>query len=201
MGVGQVQDNYFVRLDVAGEPASPRGVNRGSFSDPHSRPLPVGSRRAVARESFSPAPSAPRSRRRRRVSVRSVFLSLLAIGLGVWVAWASQQPGGISGVTNGFLDHVRGRVESVSSGPDVRHAATYFNEQFAQTGSYPRLTEEQSTAAGIGIDIDVERCGEPSSRAADADDQPVADLPVATSVKRRDNRSARPTCGTPHRGS
>jgi hypothetical protein len=143
--VGQVPDNYFVRLGVA---------------DPG--PAPVGSRRAVAREGFAPVPPPGRRARRRahrrRISGRSLLLSLLAIALVGWAVWAAQQPGGVSGTVNGFVDHVRGGVEGASSGPDVRRAAGYFNEQYAQAGSYPRLTEEQATAAGIGIDIDVVPC-------------------------------------------
>jgi hypothetical protein len=143
--VGQVSDNYFVRLDVAVDP-----------------PVPVGSRAPIGREGLAQEPPRGRAHRRthrRRVTGKSVFLSLLAIGLIAWTAWAAQQPGGISGTVNGFIDHVRGGVEGVSTGPDIRRAAGYLNEQYSHTGSYPRLTEEQTTAAGIGIDIDVAPCG------------------------------------------
>jgi len=142
MGVGQ---DYFVRLGVAPAPATP--------------PLPAAThRRHIARHPFEPAP-ARHHHRRRRVRGRSWFLTLVAIGLVGWFAWATQQPGGVSGTVNGFIDHVRGGVEGVSAGPDLRRAASYFNDQYAQTSGYPQLNEEQMTAAGIGIDVDVVSCG------------------------------------------
>jgi hypothetical protein len=141
------QDNYFVRLGTSVEPA----------------PVPVGSRTPIGRPGFDPGPeSSPRARRRahrRRVTGRSVFLSLVAAGLIAWAAWATQQPGGVSGTINSFIDRVRGGVETATTGPDLRRAANYFNDRYEQTGTYPRLTEEQMTAAGIGIDIDVSPCG------------------------------------------
>jgi hypothetical protein len=141
------QDNYFVRLDVGAAPA----------------PVPVGSRTPIGRPGFAPGSGpSPRARRRahrRRITGRSLFLSVLAIGLLAWTAWAAQQPGGISGTVNGFIDNVRGGVETATSGPDLRRAANVYNDRYEQAGSYPRLTEEQMTAAGIGIDIDVSPCG------------------------------------------
>ncbi len=88
-----------------------------------------------------------------------MLLWLFAIALVTWFAWATQQPGGVSGTVNGFIEHVRGGVEGASAGRDLRRAATFFNDQYAQTGSYPQLNEEKMTAAGIGIDIDVASCG------------------------------------------
>jgi hypothetical protein len=141
----QGSDNYFVRLD-AGPPPAPATT------------LPVGSRRHVERRAFEPVPSR-RRRARRRVSGRSWLLSLVAVALVAWFGWATQQPGGISGTVNGFIEHVRGGVQRASAGPDVRRAASFFNDRYAQTGTYPQLNEEQMTAAGIGIDIDVASCG------------------------------------------
>jgi hypothetical protein len=86
-------------------------------------------------------------------------LSLFAVALVAWFVWATQQPGGVSGSVNGFIEHVRGDVQGASAGPDMRRAASFFNDQYAQTGTYPQLNEEQMTAAGIGIDIDVASCG------------------------------------------
>jgi hypothetical protein len=136
-----------VRLDVGAEHA----------------PVPVGSRTPIGRPGFAPGPeSSPRTRRRahrRRITGQSVFLSLAAIGLLVWAAWAMQQPGGISGTLNGFIDRVRGGVETATTGPDLRRAANYFDDRYEENGAYPRLNEEQLTGAGIGIDIDVTSCG------------------------------------------
>ncbi len=147
-GSRQGSDNYFVRLDAGPPPATVTAT-----------PTPVSSRRHVERHAFEPVPSRRHRSRRRRVSGRSWFLSLLAIGLVAWFVWATQQPGGVSGTVNGFIEHVRGGVEGASAGPDLRRAVSYFNEQYAQTGSYPQLNEEQMTSAGIGIDVDVASCG------------------------------------------
>ena len=38
-------------------------------------------------------------------------------------------------------------------------APVYFNEQYDQNGQYPRPTEDQLTAAGIGVDLDIADCG------------------------------------------
>jgi hypothetical protein len=140
----QGSDNYFVRLD-AGPPPAPATT------------LPVPSRRHVARNAFEPAPT--RHRRARRRSGRSWLVWLVAAALVAWFGWATQQPGGVSGTVNGFIEHVRGGVQSASAGPDVRRAASFFNDQYAQTGTYPQLNEEQMTAAGIGLDVDVASCG------------------------------------------
>jgi len=141
-----VPDNYFVRLDAAPgpAPAPPSAPRRGR------RPEPV---------SYDPGPESRRSHRhRRRVSGRRVFLVLLAIGLVVWFAWATKQPGGVSGTINGFIEHVRGEVQDASAAPDMHNASKHYNDLYAQTGNYPVLSEDQMTAAGIGIDIDVAYC-------------------------------------------
>jgi hypothetical protein len=142
-GSRHASDNYFVRLDAGPPPAATP---------------PVGGRRHVERAAFEPAPGR-RRRGRRRMSGRSFFLSLVAIALIAWFAWATEQPGGVSGTVNGFIEHVRGDVQDASAGPDLRRAASFFNQQYAQTGTYPQLNEEQMTAAGIGLDIDVATCG------------------------------------------
>jgi hypothetical protein len=146
VGHGSRSDNYFVRLDGASPATVPP-------------PTPVTSRRHVERHHFEPTPARRHRSRRRRVSGRSWFLTLVAVGLVAWFVWATQQPGGVSGTLNGFIEHVRGGVEGASAGPDMRRAASYFNDQYAQSGSYPQLSEEQMTAAGIGIDIEVVSCG------------------------------------------
>jgi hypothetical protein len=83
---------------------------------------------------------------------------LVAIGLGAWTLWASQQPGGVSGTINGWIDHVRGDVQDVGAGHDLKDAANYFDDQFAKTGTYPVLSDSDLTAAGISIDVDEVNC-------------------------------------------
>jgi hypothetical protein len=138
MGVRPAPDNYFVRLGtVPAEPAPPAPGAR-----PHS-------------ESHAPR----RRRRRRRGSGRTKGLLLCALVLGAWTAWAVQQPGGVSGTINGWIDHVRGDVQDVASGRDLKTAAAYYDDQYARDGRYPLLSDEQLTAAGISIDINVVSCG------------------------------------------
>ncbi len=140
MGVRPAPDNYFVRLDAAPvAPASPREPVERSW-EPHGH-------------------ERHRRRRRRRTSGRAKLLLVLALALGGWSAWAAQRPGGISGTINGWIDHVRGNVQDVGSGHDLRTAATWYDDQYAQTGAYPTASDEQLTAAGISIDINAVNCG------------------------------------------
>jgi hypothetical protein len=136
-------ENYFVRLDPdpGAVPPSARGRKRGRATNEWSAPTPR------------------HKRRHKRVNGRLVLAVILLSGMGMWSAWASQQPGGVSGTINGFIDHVRGEVQDASAGPSLKHAAKYFNEQYGQNGQYPRPTEEQLTSAGIGVDLDIADCG------------------------------------------
>ncbi len=135
-----VRDDYFVRVNVApgAPPAPPSGT---------------------ARSYEPPASGEPtRRRRRRRIAKRSIALWCLLLALGGWFAWASQRPGGVSGTVNGFIAHLRGDVEDLSSGRGLKQATAYYNGQYAQTGTYPVLNESQLAAANIGMDIDVVNC-------------------------------------------
>lgn len=89
---------------------------------------------------------------------RPIALWLLLIVVGGWFAWASQRPGGVSGTVNGFIEHVRGDVEDLSGGRGLKQATQYLNDQYAQTGTYPVLNENQLSAANIGLDITVVYC-------------------------------------------
>src|SRR5205085_7902983 len=75
------------------------------------------------------------------------------MALGGWFLWARVQPGGVSGTLNGFVTHVRGDVADLSAGRDLKHAAEFYDDTYSHNGLYPQLTEEQSNAAGIGIDV------------------------------------------------
>jgi hypothetical protein len=133
-------DAYFVRLDP----------------EPHGEHAPPG-RGVVGREGLG-APGLPRHRWRHRLTGRAVFLTLVAIGLGTWFAWASQRPGGPSGAVNGWISSVRGDVAKVSADPDLGTARRYFHDQYVKTGSYPQLSDSDLLAAGIGIGITVRGC-------------------------------------------
>ncbi len=127
-------DRYFVRLDA----------------------VPTASHPALVDHDGGRAAEPTRRRRRRRVRIRPSVVLLL--GLAAWFAWAAARPGGVSGTINGWIDHVRGDVVKVSADPDLHRAATYFNQEYASTGSYPRLTDDQLATAGIGIGVTVEWC-------------------------------------------
>jgi hypothetical protein len=134
-------DNYFVRLNPEA-----------------AAPPPTRSRRERRKEEWE-EPTPRRRRRRRRINGRLVFTLLLLAGLGSWLGWAMNQPGGVSGTINGFIEHVRGDVQDASGGQSLGHAAKYFNEQYANAGQYPRPTDDQLSAAGISVDVDIQYCG------------------------------------------
>ncbi len=110
------------------------------------------------RDGLGGAGSAPKRRRRRRLRGRAVFLVFLVVGLGTWTYWASQRPGGVSGTVNGWISHVRGKVDSVSTDPDLGTARRYFNGQYTATNAYPQLSESDLSAAGIGVGVNVKFC-------------------------------------------
>ncbi|HTL86961.1 MAG TPA: hypothetical protein VL856_17385 [Acidimicrobiia bacterium] len=82
----------------------------------------------------------------------------MLLGVGTWAYWASQQPGGVSGTVNGWIEHVRGGVQDASTGRALGPAAKYYNQQFKATGQYPQLTDDEMSNAGISIDVDVRVC-------------------------------------------
>jgi hypothetical protein len=139
-------DSYFVRLDVD-PPAGHAPV--GSASGGHA---PVG------REGLG-APARKHHRRRRRPSGRAVFLLLLVGGLGTWVVWAQQRPGGVSGTVDSWIANVRGDVAKVSTDPDFAHAQRYYQAQYKATHVYPQLSESDLGAVGVGVGVNVEWCG------------------------------------------
>jgi hypothetical protein len=139
--VRQSTDPYFVKL----------GEDPYTGNGPNNR-APVG-RTGLGTESRP-----TRRRRRRRPRVRVILITLLVAGLGSWTYWASQRPGGVSGTVNSWIDHVRGKVDSVSTDPDLAKARRYFNGQYAATSAYPNMSESDLAGAGIGVGIDVSWC-------------------------------------------
>jgi hypothetical protein len=132
-------DSYFVRLD-GDTPTATQG-RRGS----------------VAREPFE-ASEGPKRRRHKRFNGRSFLLVCLLVALGTWAAWASQQPGGVSGTMNSWIEDVRGDVAKVSTDPDLSAATKYYDEQYEASSIYPQMNESQLAAAGIGLGVNVEWC-------------------------------------------
>jgi hypothetical protein len=133
-------DSYFVRL--GGEPFAGTGMDGHAPSGRDG----LGSK------------GPERHRRRRRVSGRTVFITLIVVGLGSWAYWASQRPGGMTGTVKSWIHDVRGDVAKVSSDPDVAKARRYFNGQYAATGSYPVMSENDLAAVGVGVGVNVENC-------------------------------------------
>jgi hypothetical protein len=141
--VRQQTDGYFVRLDVDQAGHAPIG------SGPAQAP--------VGREGLG-TPARKRVRRRRPPSGRAIFLTLILIGLGTWVAWAQQRPGGVSGTVNSWISDVRGDVAKVSSDPDLAKARRYYNGQYTATHTYPQLSDSDLAAVGVGIGVNVQWC-------------------------------------------
>ncbi len=139
--VRQPTDSYFVKL---GE--EPYGV-----SGPNNR-APVG------RAGLGNAVTGAKRRRRRRPRGRVILITLLVVGLGSWTYWAEQRPGGVSGTVNGWIDHVRGKVDSVSTDPDLAKARRYFNGQYTAANAYPEMSESDLAGAGIGVGVSVVWC-------------------------------------------
>jgi hypothetical protein len=138
--VRQPTDSYFVKL----------GEDSYSGNGPNNR-APVG-RTGLGTE------ARPTKRRRRPPRARVVLITVLVIGLGSWTYWASQRPGGVSGTVNGWIDHVRGKVDSVSTDPDLAKARRFFNGQYTATNAYPSMSDSDLAAAGIGVGVDVSWC-------------------------------------------
>jgi hypothetical protein len=139
--VRQPTDSYFVKL--GGEPYA------GTGPDNHA---------IAGRDGLGSSGPAPKRRRRRRPPGRVALIVIVVVGLGAWTYWAQQRPGGVSGTINGWISHVRGTVDSVSTDPDLSTARRYFNRQYAASNAYPQMTESDLTAAGIGVGVNVELC-------------------------------------------
>jgi hypothetical protein len=88
-----------------------------------------------------------------------LLLLVLASGLGGWAAWASQQPGGISGTINSWIEKTRGTVQEASVARDLKHATEHYNEQYQKLGVYPVLNETQLGDAEIGVGLGIVNCG------------------------------------------
>jgi hypothetical protein len=87
-----------------------------------------------------------------------VFVTLLILGVGSWAYWASQQPGGVSGTVNGWIEHVRGDVAQVSADPDAAKARRYYQSQYKTTGAYPQLSDSDLASVGIGVGVSIDWC-------------------------------------------
>jgi hypothetical protein len=132
-------DTYFVRLDGDAPTSAP------------------GHRGTVPRESFE-ASEGPKRRRHKRFNGRSFLLICLLLALGGWFAWASEQPGGVSGTINGWIENVRGDVARVSTDPDLGDATTFYNREYKKSGFYPQMSENDLASAGIGVGVSVQWC-------------------------------------------
>jgi hypothetical protein len=137
----QTTDSYFVKI----------GGDAPVGHGPNGRP-PTG------REGLGGSGAPRKQRRRRGVRGRAVFLALLIVGVGTWAYWAQQRPGGISGTVDSWISSVRGDVAKVSSDPDLAKARRYFNGQYAATGTYPNMSENDLAGVGIGVGVSVDWC-------------------------------------------
>ncbi len=133
--------SYFVR--IGGEPYAGHGPDNRAID---------------GRTGLGSAGPVTKRRRRRGMHGRAILILLVVAGLGSWTYWASQRPGGVSGTVHGWIDDVRGKVDSVSTDPDLATARRYFNGQYAGSNAYPQMTEADLAAAGIGVGVNVEWC-------------------------------------------
>jgi hypothetical protein len=101
----------------------------------------------------------PRRRRRFRFSLRPLpVLGLVLLG---WLLWAATTPGGISARIGDISDKLQGVVDNATTDPGLKRAATYYDNLYERTGSYPRLSDEDvrdDPEAGWGIGVDPQWC-------------------------------------------
>jgi len=147
-------DSYFVRLD-----ADPPAGHAPLGHAPVGAPVGTASGRftPVGREGLG-APARKRRRRRRPPSARAMLIVLLVLGLGAWVGWARQRPGGVSGTVQGWVSHVRGEVAKVSSDPDFGKATKYLNSQYKLNHAYQQMSDSDLAAVGVGVGVNVQWC-------------------------------------------
>lgn len=140
--VRHATDSYFVRL--GGESHLGHGPDGQS---------------AAGRAGLGAPGTTKRRHHRRRGRGKAMLVILLVVGLGSWTYWASQRPGGVSGTVHGWINHVRGDVDSISTDPDLATARRFYNGQYVASGRYPQMGESDLAAAGIGVGVTVDWCG------------------------------------------
>jgi hypothetical protein len=59
---------------------------------------------------------------------------------------------------NGWISNVRGDVAKLSADPDFAKARRYFIAQHKATGVYPRMSETELAAVGVGVGVNVDWC-------------------------------------------
>jgi hypothetical protein len=104
---------------------------------------------------------APARRHRRRAYFQIRPLPLIGVLLLGWLLWAATTPGGIDARLHGISETLQGLLDDATTDPGLKRAARYYNDQYAQLGSYPMLSDEQirdDPNAGWGIGVDVEWC-------------------------------------------
>jgi hypothetical protein len=132
----QGQDNgYFVRLGAATkEPAPP------------------------SHESYEP--DEPRHRKR-RVRFKLRPLTLIGLILVGWLAWAATTPGGVKERLHDISNKLQSVVDDATTDPGLKRAATFYNDQYERTGTYPNLSEQDmrdDPDAGWGVGVTIEYC-------------------------------------------
>jgi hypothetical protein len=96
-----------------------------------------------------------RPRRRGRFHQLPWLRVCLLLALGAWFVWAQSTPGGVSARINGFIDHVRGDVETATVDPQIRSAADAFNAAYHRDGRYPASIDVFSSDLAPSVDADV----------------------------------------------
>lgn len=76
----------------------------------------------------------------------------LLVALAAWFAWAQSTPGGVSARVNGFIDGIRGDVETATVDPQLRRAADAFDAAYRRDGQYPASIDVFSSDLAPGVD-------------------------------------------------
>lgn len=83
---------------------------------------------------------------------------MLAAILLAWWIWAATTDGGVSARANDIVDGIRDVLSDATTDPGLKRAATFYDDTYEREGSYPRLGENEASAAGVGIGVDVTWC-------------------------------------------
>jgi hypothetical protein len=137
---GHDRSGYFVRLD-----ASPTATDT----------LAPDGRAGLGDENLPPA------RRRRRMRFRIGPLHIIGLALVCWLVWAATTPGGVSARLESISDRIEGLLDDATTDPGLKRAATFYNDQYERTGSYPQLSQteiDDDPDAGWGVGVTVEWC-------------------------------------------
>ena len=133
------------------------GEERGYFvrvgSPDHPNPGAVPGREFLGND------HGPRPRRRRRRQIARPIGTLLVIAAIGFFVWAQVAPESAANhdLRNAIAD-ARSAVQKASTDPSLKRAEIFYNQQYADTGSYPYLSDtaqhdDPNTDFGVGVTV------------------------------------------------